>query len=61
LRDARLRRLILIAFALLPRLLATAEQVVEEPAGGTLLLRHGDAGEQRQGKRGERRNANSVS
>ena len=57
---ARLRRLTLVALALLP-LLAAIEQIVEEAAGGTLLLRHRGAGEQRQSKRGERRNANSMS
>ena len=60
LRHAGLHGLTLVALALLS-LLAAIEQIVEEAAGGTLFLGHRGAGEQHQRKRGERRDANSVS
>jgi hypothetical protein len=44
----------------LRRLVAPAEQIIEEAAGGTLILRSGRTGQQQQRKRGERRDANSM-
>jgi hypothetical protein len=45
----------------LRRLVAPAEQIIEEAAGGTLILRSGRTGQQQQQrKRGERRDANSM-
>src|SRR5664280_3105650 len=51
----------LVALALRRRRLAAAEQIIEEAAGRTLLLRRRRAGQKQQRKRGERRDANSVS
>jgi hypothetical protein len=41
-------------------LVAPAEQIIEEAAGGTLVLRSGRTGQQQKRKRGERRDADSV-
>ncbi len=59
LRDLAPLALTLLGLTLLRGLLATAEQIVEE--AGALVLRRRSAGQQQHGKRGERRDADSVS
>ncbi len=61
LRDARLLGRRRLGLALWRRLLAAAEQIIEEAGRGTLLLRHRGRRQQQQSQRGQRRTANSGS